>query len=83
VKFNRRADRFLRRGLSACNCEWRLLAATHNLLKLWRARLAANAAGMALARPPDGARRRVRPPREHEQSRMTSLARTRKPRSEA
>jgi hypothetical protein len=49
VKCNRRADRFLRRGLGACNSEWRLLAATHNLLKLWRAGLAANGAGMALA----------------------------------
>jgi len=49
VKFNRRADRFMRRGLSACNSEWRLLAATHNLLKLWRAGLAANRAGMAVA----------------------------------
>ena len=40
TKFNRRADRFLRRGLAACNSEWRLIAATHNLLKLWRASLA-------------------------------------------
>jgi hypothetical protein len=39
TKFNRRADRFLRRGLDACNSEWRLIAATHNLLKLWRAGL--------------------------------------------
>ena len=39
TKFNRRADRFLRRGLNACNSEWRLIAATHNLLKLWRAGL--------------------------------------------
>jgi transposase len=37
TKFNRRADRFLRRGLAACDSEWRLIAATHNLLKLWRA----------------------------------------------
>jgi Transposase DDE domain len=49
VKFNRRADRFLRRGLSACNSEWRLIAATHNLLKLWRAGLAANGTGMLIA----------------------------------
>ena len=40
TKVIRRADRFLRRGLVACQAEWRLLAATHNLLKLWRARLA-------------------------------------------
>jgi hypothetical protein len=32
TKFNRRADRFLRRGRSAARSEWRLLAATHNLL---------------------------------------------------
>lgn len=49
VKFNRRADRLLRRGLSACKSEWRLIAATHNLLKLWRAGLAANRTGMPLA----------------------------------
>ncbi|MDQ3240491.1 MAG: transposase, partial [Actinomycetota bacterium] len=37
TKFIRRADRFQRRGLGACKAEWRLIAATHNLLKLWRA----------------------------------------------
>lgn len=31
-----RVDRFMRRGLSACQSEWSLLCATHNLLKLWR-----------------------------------------------
>jgi transposase len=36
TKHNRRADRFQRRGLGACRAEWRLIAATHNLLKLWR-----------------------------------------------
>ncbi len=36
TKVLRRADRFQRRGLSACRAEWRLIAATHNLLKLWR-----------------------------------------------
>jgi len=40
TKFIRGATRFQRRGLSACRAEWRLLAATHNLLKLWRAGLA-------------------------------------------
>ena len=34
TKFNRRMDRFLRRGRAACRSEWRLMAATHNLLKL-------------------------------------------------
>jgi hypothetical protein len=37
TKFNRRAERFRRRGLAACRAEWRLITATHNLLKLWRA----------------------------------------------
>jgi len=36
TKFNRRLDRFLRRGRSACRSEWRLMTATHNLLKLYR-----------------------------------------------
>ena len=40
IKANRRADRFLRRGRSAVRSEWRLLATTHNLLKLYRHRLA-------------------------------------------
>jgi transposase len=51
TKFNRRADRFLRRGLGACNSEWRLIAATHNLLKLWRAGLAAGTEGMPATMP--------------------------------
>ena len=36
TKHNRRGERFKRRGLAACRAEWRLLCATHNLLKLWR-----------------------------------------------
>ena len=40
TKVIRRTDRFLRRGLAACQAEWQLIAATHNLLKLWRAGLA-------------------------------------------
>jgi transposase len=36
TKTNRRIDRFQRRGLAACRSEWRLITATHNLLKLWR-----------------------------------------------
>jgi transposase len=43
TKFNRRITRFHRRGLPACRAEWRLIAATHNLLKLYRARIAAPA----------------------------------------
>jgi transposase len=34
IKFNRRIDRFLRRGRAAARSEWRLTTATHNLLKL-------------------------------------------------
>jgi transposase len=34
TKFNRRIDRFRRRGRGAVRSEWRLIAATHNLLKL-------------------------------------------------
>ena len=34
IKSNRRANRFLRRGRSAVRSEWRLLTASHNLLKL-------------------------------------------------
>src|SRR5215211_3387680 len=40
TKFNRRCDRFQRRGRSAVRSEWRLIAATHNLMKLWRHSLA-------------------------------------------
>ena len=35
TKFNRRIDRFLRRGRAAARSEWRLTNAAHNLLKLW------------------------------------------------
>src|SRR5688500_7147335 len=41
IKANRGANRFLRRGRSAVRSEWRLLTATHNLLKLHQHRLAA------------------------------------------
>jgi hypothetical protein len=34
TKFNRRIDRFQRRGRAARRSEWRLITATHNLLKL-------------------------------------------------
>ena len=40
IKQNRRAGRFKRRGRAAVRSEWRLIAATHNLLKLHRTRLA-------------------------------------------
>jgi transposase len=41
MKFNRRLDRFRRRGRGAVRTEWRLITATHNLLKLHRHTLAA------------------------------------------
>jgi transposase len=41
LKFNREIRRFQRRGRAACRSEWRLIAATHNLLKLHRHRIAA------------------------------------------
>jgi hypothetical protein len=34
IKYNRRIDRFMRRGRAAARSEWRLVTATHNLLKL-------------------------------------------------
>lgn len=40
TKAVRRCDRFQRRGLAACRSEWRLIMATHNLLKLWRNQIA-------------------------------------------
>jgi transposase len=42
IKANRGANRFLRRGRTAVRSEWRLLAATHNLLKLHKHQLAAS-----------------------------------------
>ena len=41
IKTNRRIDRCKRRGRAAAGSEWRLIAATHNLLKLHRHELAA------------------------------------------
>jgi transposase len=41
VKFNRGFDRLQRRGRAAARSEWRLAAATHNLLKLHSHRIAA------------------------------------------
>ena len=36
IKSARGCDGFMRRGTAACASEWKLLCATHNLLKLWR-----------------------------------------------
>ena len=40
TKFNRGFDRFRRRGRAAALCEWRLITATHNLLKLHQHKIA-------------------------------------------
>ncbi len=37
TKVTREIDRFQRRGITACRAELKLIFATHNLLKLWRA----------------------------------------------
>ncbi len=56
IKDPRGIRRFMRRGLSACQSEWRLIAASHNLLKLFRqagqsapSRPGAARSGLALA----------------------------------
>ena len=36
IKDIRGARRFARRGLRACDAEWKLICSTHNLLELWR-----------------------------------------------
>ena len=41
TKHNRKIDRFHRRGRSAVRSEWRLITATHNLLKLHSHQIAA------------------------------------------
>ncbi len=41
IKSTRGCDRFMRRGKAACDSEWKVLCATHNLLKLWRSGKAA------------------------------------------
>ena len=52
TKFNRAIDRFRRRGRAAVRAEWRLITATHNLLKLHRhATAAARAPRRAAAVP--------------------------------
>jgi hypothetical protein len=40
VKTVQGGRRFMRRGLRACQAEWKLLCGTHNLLKLWRTTMA-------------------------------------------
>jgi hypothetical protein len=49
IKEQQGARRFLRRGLAACDAEWKLLCGTHNLLKLWRHTITRQAARPAIA----------------------------------
>jgi transposase len=49
IKEQQGARRFLRRGMRACNAEWKLLCGTHNLLKLWRHTATQRAVGAATA----------------------------------
>lgn len=44
IKEVRRSRRFMRRGLNACDGEWKLMATAHNICKLHRARAAKEAA---------------------------------------
>jgi hypothetical protein len=44
TKHNRRINQFQRRGRSATLSKWRLITATHNLLKLHRHQMALTAA---------------------------------------
>jgi hypothetical protein len=52
LKFNRQMGRFQRRGRAACRSEWRLIAATHNLLKLHHHQIATAAEPDRLSRRP-------------------------------
>ncbi|MBI4687689.1 MAG: transposase [Nitrospirae bacterium] len=36
IKTCRGIQKFMRRGFKACAKEWKLICASHNLLKLWR-----------------------------------------------
>jgi hypothetical protein len=49
IKEQQGARRFLRRGMAACQAEWKLLCGTHNLLKLWRHTATQRAARSATA----------------------------------
>jgi hypothetical protein len=49
IKEQQGARRFLRRGMRACQAEWKLLCGTHNLLKLWRHTVTPRAARPVIA----------------------------------
>ena len=62
IKYNRRIDRFMRRGRAAAQSEWRLVTATHNLLKLHSHWIANHRLTRRVGGPPIAfARRRHRP----------------------
>lgn len=52
LKEQQGARRYLRRGLAACEAEWKLLCGTHNLLKLWRHQATGGQPGDHLTRDP-------------------------------
>jgi transposase len=49
IKEQQGTRRFMRRGMRACQAEWRLLCGSHNLLKLWRHTVTPRAARPATA----------------------------------
>jgi hypothetical protein len=49
LKERQGARRFMRRGMRACQAEWKLLCGSHNLLKLWRHTVTPRAARPAIA----------------------------------
>jgi hypothetical protein len=75
LKFNRDFRRFQRRGRAACRSAWRLIAATHNLLKLHRHRLtAATRTFPTASRESSGPTRRSRTAAWHMDRRGPSVA---------
>ena len=81
TKFNRGIDRFQRRGRAAVRTEWRLITATHNLLKLHRhtprdrLRTAGRPRAAAPARAHADSTPRRQPPRLTRQPRLQAEAR--------
>jgi hypothetical protein len=84
TKFNRRIDRFQRRDRSAARSEWRLITATHSLLKPHKHQIAPAAARKGPSQPTDKAtprpgknhpaRRPTRPPHPAAHTRRTLYA---------
>ena len=61
LKEARGIRRLSRRGRAACQSEWRLVSATHNLLKLWRHRRTTRPGGPPAGRPTQARRSRPAP----------------------